>query len=129
MLKQFPSDKINVTKNALFFLSRALIHHSFTFNSQFLYELNHKVHHSKTVWGILHHRFRFLFYESLYFCSTKGMDSLTLKRHNSFQNKNNRKATHSFVPRLLIFKLQQKVWKINDICVSWSFPKTELETN
>ena len=28
------------------------------------------------------------------FFSTKIMDSLTLKRHNSFQNKNNRKTTH-----------------------------------
>ena len=37
------------------------------------------------------------------------MDSLTLKRHNSLQNKNNRKATQSFATRLLIFKLQQEV--------------------
>ena len=37
------------------------------------------------------------------------MDSLTLKRHNYFQNQNNKKATHSFAPRPLIFKLQQKV--------------------
>ena len=37
------------------------------------------------------------------------MDSLTLKRHNSFQNKNNREATYSFALRSLIFKLQQKV--------------------
>ena len=36
------------------------------------------------------------------------MDSLTLKLHNSFENQNNRKATHSFVPRSVIFKLQQK---------------------
>ena len=57
------------------------------------------------------------------------MDSLTLKRHNSFQNKNNRKATHSFAPRPLTFKLQQKVLKFNDICISWTFPKTELGTN
>ena len=35
------------------------------------------------------------------------MNSLTLKRHNSFQNKNNRKATR-FPPRPLIFKLQKK---------------------
>ena len=56
------------------------------------------------------------------------MDSLALKRHNSFQNLNNRKATHSFAPRPLIFKLQQKVLKFN-ICVSWSSPKTNLETN
>ena len=37
------------------------------------------------------------------------MESLTLKRHNSIQNKNNQKVTHSFGPRPLIFKLQQKV--------------------
>ena len=29
-LKKFPLDKINDTKNALFFLSRAATHHSFT---------------------------------------------------------------------------------------------------
>ena len=33
------------------------------------------------------------------------MNSLTLKR----LNKNNRKATHSFAPRPLVFKLQEKV--------------------
>ena len=47
MLKKFPSDKINVTKNALFFF-RELQLISFTFNSQFLYELKHMVHLSKT---------------------------------------------------------------------------------
>ena len=30
MLKNVPSDKINGTKNALFFLSQAPTHHSFT---------------------------------------------------------------------------------------------------
>ena len=39
MLKKFPLNKINVTKNALFFLSQAPAHHSFTFNSHFLYEI------------------------------------------------------------------------------------------
>ena len=63
----------------------------------------------------------FLFYKI-------GMDSLTLKHHNSFQNQSIRKTTHSFAPRPLISKLQ-KVLKFNDICVSWSPPKTELETN
>ena len=33
------------------------------------------------------------------------------------------------VPRHLIFKLQQEFWKFNYVCVSWSFPKTELLTN
>ena len=56
------------------------------------------------------------------------MDSLTLKRHNSFRNYN-KKTTDSFAPRPLIFKLQQEVLKFNDIFMSWSSPKTDLETN
>ena len=54
------------------------------------------------------------------------MDSLTLKRHNPFQNKCIRKATLSFAPRLLVFKLQQEVWKF---CVSWSSSKPDLVVN
>ena len=47
---------------------------------------------------------------------------------NSFRNKN-RKATHSFALRSLIFKMQEEVLKFNDICVSCSSPKTDLEMN
>ena len=61
ILKKFPSDKINGTKNALFFLSRAPTHHSFTFNLRFLYELKHKVRFSKTLCRIFHFWFRFVF--------------------------------------------------------------------
>ena len=61
MLKNIPSDKINGTKNALFFLSRAPTHHGFTFNLRFLYELKHKACLSKTVCGISHFRIRFVF--------------------------------------------------------------------
>ena len=61
MLKKIPSGKINGTKNALFFLSRAPTHHSFTFNMRYLYELKHKVRHSETVRGIFHFRFRSVF--------------------------------------------------------------------
>ena len=61
MLKKFPSDKINGTKNACFFFSRVLAHYSFTFNLRFLYELKHKLCLPKTVYGILHFRFRFVF--------------------------------------------------------------------
>ena len=57
------------------------------------------------------------------------MDSLNLKRHNSFQNRNIRKATHYFAPRPLIFKLEKEVLKFNDNCVSFSSPKTVLETD
>ena len=61
MLKKFSSDKINGTKNAHFFLSRAPTHHSFTFNLRFLYELKHTVRLSKTVCEISHFRFDFVF--------------------------------------------------------------------
>ena len=47
------------TKNMLLFLSRALSHHSFTL--RFLYELKHKVRHSKIACGIFHFWFRFAF--------------------------------------------------------------------
>ena len=61
MLKKSPSDKINDTKNALFFLSQVPTHHSFTFNLRFLHELKHKVHLFKNVCGIFPFQFRFVF--------------------------------------------------------------------
>ena len=42
MLKKSPLDKVNGTKNALFFLSRDPAHQGFTFNLRFLYELKHE---------------------------------------------------------------------------------------
>ena len=59
------------------------------------------------------------------FCSTKSMSSLTLKRQNS----SHKRATHSFAPRPLIFKLQLVIWKLIDICMSWSSAKSDLERN
>ena len=38
-------------------------------------------------------------------------------------------ALHSFFPRPLVFKLHQEILELNDICVSWILPKTELEMN
>ena len=63
------------------------------------------------------------------FLFTKSMDSLTLKLHNSFQNKNNRKARHSLLPDLWFLSSQQGVLKVNDIRMSWNSLKTDLETN
>ena len=60
MLKKFPSDKIDATKNAFFF-SQAPIYHSSTFNLRFLYELKRKVRLSKTVSRIFHFRSCFVF--------------------------------------------------------------------
>ena len=71
MLKKFPSDKINGTKNALFFLSRAPTHHSFTFNLRFLYELKHKVRFSKTVCGNFHFQFFLVFIKVYIFVQEK----------------------------------------------------------
>ena len=72
MLIKFPSVKINVTKDGLFFLSRAPTHHSLTFNSQFLYELKHMVHLSKTMYGIFHFLFRLVFIKIYIFVQQKA---------------------------------------------------------
>ena len=61
MLKKTPSDKINVIKNVLFFLSRVPASHSFTLNSRFLFELKHKVRFSKKMCRVFHFQFRFVF--------------------------------------------------------------------
>ena len=78
MLKKFPSGIINVTKNALFLLSRAPSHHSFTFKLRFLYELKYKVHLSKVVCGIF--RFRSVSFLSKFVF-------LFNKKHGSFDCK------------------------------------------
>ena len=84
---------------------------------------------SKTICGMFYFRFRLVFVKLYIFVQQKASTLWILKRHNSFENKNNRKATHSFAPRPLILKLQQEVWKFNDIYVSWSSPDSFLETN
>ena len=119
MLKKLPLNKISGTENALFFLSRGPTHHSFTFNFRILYQLKHKVGLSKTVHRIFHFRFRFFFIKFIFL----------FNKQNSFQNQNNRKVTYSFAPWALLFRLQPEVLKFSDICVSWSFLKTDLEAN
>ena len=59
--KKTPPNKVNGTKNALFFLSRAPTQHSFAFNLQVLYKLKHKLCLFKSVFGILHLWFCFVF--------------------------------------------------------------------
>ena len=119
------AENAKTTKTAFFFFSRAPTYHSLTFDSQFLYELKHIVHPSKTVSRILHIQFHLVFIK-LYIFVPKSMDSVTLKRHNSFQIKYNRKTTYSFTQRPRIFMLLQEFWKFNDIFVSWCSPKTDL---
>ena len=120
MLKQFPLNKINGTKNGLFFLLQAPTHHSFTFNLQLLY-----AHLSKTVCEISNFWFCFLFIKVYIFVQQNAW-TLWISH---FKILKNRKVRNSFAPRPLIFKFQQEVLTFNDFCVSWSSPKTDLETN
>ena len=70
--KTFLSDKIDGTKNVLVFLSRAPIHHSFTFNLRFFYELTHKDQLSKTVRGVFYFRFPLVYINVYIFVQQKG---------------------------------------------------------
>ena len=133
MLKKFSSDKINRTKNTLSILSQAPTHHSFTFNLRFSCELKHKVPLFKTVCGIFHFWFRFVFFVFIKVYVLVQQNPWTLWLWNfiiPFKIKVIKiKAAHSFAPRPLIFKLKQEVLKFNDIYMSWSSPKIDLETN
>ena len=108
MLKKKNSDKINVTKSALFPFRELqlitlllLICNSYTSSSKRFISLKLCVRFS--IFDSVSFLLLFIFF------STKSMGSLTLKRHNSFQNKNNRIAAHISVPRPLTFKLQQRI--------------------
>ena len=122
-VEQFPSDKINGTKNALFFLSRTPAHHSFSFDLGFFYMswstrfVSLKLHVRFSIFDSVPFLLKYIFL----FNKMHGL--FDLKRHNSVQNENKRKAFHTFADRPLIFKLQQKRLKFNEICMSWSTPK------
>ena len=79
MLKEFSSDKISGTKNALFFISRAPTHHSFTFNLRFFYELKQKVRLSENARGIFHFRLCFVFIEIYIFLFNKMRELFDFK--------------------------------------------------
>ena len=66
MLNKFSSHKINGSKTALSFLSRAP-----TLDLQFLYELKQKVRLSETRCRILHFRRRFVFIKVYIFVQQK----------------------------------------------------------
>ena len=133
ILKKFPSDRINSTKTALFFLSRAPNHHNFTFNSQFLYKLKHMVHHFKTVRVIFHFRFRLLFIKFYIFVQQKAWTLWLPKVVIPFKIKIIEKPHTVLVPDHWFLSCNKNIqWylhefgKFNDICVSWSSPKTDL---
>ena len=62
------------------------------------------------------------FHYTWYFYPTDSMHYLTLKRLNSFQNKNNIKATYIFATRP-DFQVARRSLKIQWNCLCWSSPK------
>ena len=111
------------------FFSQAPTHHSFNFNLQFLYELlsicfiSLKLCVGFSIFNSVSFLLNFIFL----FKKKHGL--FDFKTSQFLKNENNRKATHSIALRPLSFKLQQEVRKFNDICVSWSSPKIDLETS
>ena len=101
MLKKFPSDKINGTKNALFFFRELqlitvllLIFHPYiSWSTRFV---------SLKLYVFLL-KFTFLFNETYGY-----LYSFTLKRRNSFQHENDSKVTHSFAPKLWFLSCNKK---------------------
>ena len=83
VLRKMPLEEINGTKNALFFFCE--LHFITVLLLICVSSIGWGKSFVKTAWD-----FPFLiplrFGSSLYFCLTKCIDSLTLKRHNSFQN-------------------------------------------
>ena len=99
MLEQFPLDKINSTKNALLI-------YGFNFNLRFLYELKHEVRLSKTLSGIFHFQFRFVFIKVYIFVQQNTWILWHWNLIIPFKIKIIEK-THFLAPRPQIFKLQE----------------------
>ena len=72
ILLKIPYDKINVTKNALFFLSQPPTHHSFNFIWGFLCKLKHKSHLLENVCGVYHFKFHLVFIKVYFFVQQKA---------------------------------------------------------
>ena len=119
MLKKFTSDKINCTKMPSFFFNNLqlimvllLIFASYTsWSTRFV---------SKAVCGLFHFRFHFILI-SLYFCSAKCMDSLTLKRNSfktiPFKIKIKEKPHTVLLRDLWFLSCNKKFW--NSVTATW----------
>ena len=63
---------MEIKQQCFFFLLRDPTHQSFTFNSQFLYKLKHKVHLFENVCGICHFQFCLVFMKVYIFVPQKA---------------------------------------------------------
>ena len=124
ILKKFSSDETNGTKDVLFFCELqfvkvlVLICDSYTSWSTSFVSQNLCVKFS--IFDSVSFLLKFIFL----FNKIHGL--FDFKTSSFFSKLNNRKATHSFASSALTFLLQQEVLKLNDICLSWSSPKTNL---
>ena len=123
MLKKLPSDKINGTENAFFFLSRALIHHSFTLICDSYMSWSTSFAPLKLCVG-------FSIFDSVLFLLK--VIFLFSKMHKffdfdviiPFKIEIIEKPFTVLLPDLWFLRPdQQGVLKFNDICVRWSSPK------
>ena len=121
-VKTFPSDKINGTKNAQ-------PHHSSTFNLRLLHELKHNVRLSKSVCGIFHCQFCLVFIKVYIFVQRNAWAFWLLNVLILFKIKIIENPYTVLLLNLSFLKVLQEVSKFNDVCVSWIFPKTDLEIN
>ena len=122
-LEKLPWDKLNGTKNALVFLSRAQTHYSFTFNLRLLYKVKHKVLLSKTMCRIFHFRFCIIFVK-VYIFVQQNVWTVWLKIVIASFKIGIIEKTHTILlPDVWFLSCnKQEILKFNDICVSWSSP-------
>ena len=125
-----PLDKINVTKNALFFLSQAPNHHNSTFNSRFLYELKHKIHLSKGMCGIFHFRFSLAFIK-VYVFFIQNFDFPVLKSlfPGHFLGSSNSRRCYADTIEFSNFLLQLKNQRSRTENCAWLFHYFYFEKN
>ena len=122
VLKKFPSDKINGTKMLSFFLGVLQLITVLLLTWDFYMSWSTRLVSLK-LFRIFNFWLPLVFIKFYNFVQQNAW--LFDEHHISFQNKKNRKAIDSFAPTSLISKLKQKVLKLNDICVSWSWRKTD----
>ena len=84
MLKIFPSDKINITKIALFFLPQLIIV-LLLIRDSYMGWSTRFISLKVCVWGISHFQFRLVFIKVCILVQQKAW-TLILKRHNSLRN-------------------------------------------
>ena len=98
-------------------------HHSFTFNLGFIYELKHKFHFSKTVYGIFHLRFSSVFIILHIFVQQNAWTLWVQNVIIPFKFKIIEKPNTILLINLWFLSCNKKFFKFNDIFVSWSSPK------